>query len=66
VVGAVGDVMMTAWGCRDDEAREKAGKIRGARCRIQDSGFKIQDPTANGCASMLDGGRASRAGAGFG
>jgi hypothetical protein len=33
VVGAVGDVMMTAWGCRDDEERKK----KQAR-------FKMQDP----------------------
>jgi hypothetical protein len=55
VVGAVGDVMMTAWGCRDDEGREKAGKIQGPRFRVRESGFKMQDSTANGCASMLDG-----------
>jgi hypothetical protein len=59
VVGAVGDVMMTAWGCRDDEGREKAGKIRGARFRIQDSGFKIQRPTgAPRC--LMEGGHRGR------
>jgi hypothetical protein len=33
VVGAVGEVMMTAWDCRDDEERKK----KQAR-------FKMQDP----------------------
>jgi hypothetical protein len=65
--------MMTAWGCRDDEGRKKAGKIQDPRlrCKMQDCRTALP-PMANGCASML-GGRAWmegmegwRAGAGFG
>jgi hypothetical protein len=40
-VGAVGDVMMTAWGCRDDEGRKKAGKIQDARFKVQDARSQI-------------------------